>query len=238
MLGMGGGMSISRASEVFLDLTSYDDLAFYFKNKAGCSASGWTDSSVNGNDMAQSSSGNQAGFVNQSLLFDGTDDHYDLTSAVSIGGSNRFTLFWVGMISDYANPSGFLGDGTQLSGQSTAEITFTSASTITARGRNGVDPQQFVVSSSPFPTRTPMVICITKGALQAISVYKNGTLLTPDDAVSMSLAPFDVDTVGLVPDEESKLYKGYLYELALYERELSSAEIYTVNDYLIKKFGL
>lgn len=233
MLGMGGSLSADPASLVFEDLTSYKDLAFYYKNGVDCGVERWDDSSGNNNHIIQDTTIHQGSVDSNGMKLDGDDDHYDLTTPVNIGGNNPFTLFWVGQMATYDSPNGLFGDSTL--GGSSAEITFTSSTTISIRGRGLEEAGTFVMAGAAFPIRTEMQICITKNANREINVYKDGTLLTPTSGLALGAEGFDISEIGAAPSAEATFTDGYIYELALYERELSYAEIQTISSYLSDK---
>ena len=214
-------------------------LRLWLKNDTGVTAAKWTDSSGNDNHAAQSTEGNQASVSGGGLHFDGSNDHYDLQSRITIAENGGFCLAVVVEL-DAATNNGLLGDGNneQFKFVSGTEFFFKSNDDTTTS-------TTFVFESNTFPTATKMLVLLNRsaGASNRFTFFKNGTQLTPNTDTSTNEAAgenpygFDIFRLGSSPDS-SHFFDGKVYELAFWNRSLTSQEITDVNSYLQSIHGL
>ena len=230
---MGGNLSADPASLIFHDLASYTDLAFYYKNGVEASTGNWSDQSGNNNHMVQTSVGSQGIKLLGGINMNGVDQYYSLTSAVDVTGEAPFAMFCALTNLDYTTPNSLLSKHGTLE---TIELTSDRLIKIQQS-----DTAATTLSGAPntFPTKTYMVICITKDAQRRYTVYKDGALLSLDPANNPPLSSSSsiFTHVGAGHDVENIInyFGGTILELGLYERELSQLEIDTVNSYLVNK---
>lgn len=234
---MGGGLSISRASEVFEDLTSYDDLAFYFKNAVGISSgasgvTGWTDSSDENNDLTQTGEDNMGSSTQGGISFDGTNDYYTLGSNIDIGNENPFTFFIVLNMGS--------GLGTVLGTPDSTEqyVGFTRIDTIKIKQTAGATI--LGDTSRPFANGETMALCVTKDKNRNYRVFKNNGGVIDFSSVTLNpgeAGAFILNQIGMTSTGSAN-FVGIMHELGLYTVLLSDGQINTVLKYLVNKFSI
>ena len=222
MLGLGGNLCKANFTDEFVDLASFSNLAFYFKNATQVAVDQWKDQSVNDNHMAQASAGLRAVLIDGGLLFDGTDDQYDLASGVEIGEGEEFSLFWAGSIKDHTTSHTLLSseEGSYLMIKNVDEIEL-KIGEVTAT----------MTYNAAFPTRTDMQLCIRRNAGRTIDVFKNGNVLTPASSPDSGTSSFLCEKIGFTTNEDYA-FSGKVYELALYREALSVGKIEIITNYL------
>lgn len=237
MLGLGSGLTGGAAlSNALRTPDAISDLAFWFKNDTNVAAAQWTDSSGNDNHMTQSESDNQASVSEGGLLFvDDNSDHYDLRTAVDIGASNAFTMIIVAKLTSYDSQNCILGDNND----GTIFLEFQQDDQIRYRQTSSASVLKFP-SSTPFPTDEKFMITITKDTSRNLVVYKNGNVLTQESSTNNPVpsGTFGCDQIGgrsAAPDRD---FDGTMYELLLYEKELSATELSDVHSEISARNGL
>ena len=235
MLGLGNNITTSGGSFEVIP-TDISNIAFWYKNGEGVTAAKWTDSSGQGNHMQQSTSGNQASVSDGGLLFvDDNSDHYDLDSAVNIGGENAFTMAIVMKLNSYDTQNTILGDNNQtdrfLEFQQTSQMRYRQVGSTSVIKFGGTEH---------FPINTKYSIIFTKATDRTLAVWKNGSELTQSGTTNNPAisGDFSVDQIGgrsAAPDRD---FDGYIYELILYTKKLSDAEIGDLHGYLSGIHGL
>ena len=238
MLGLG--TDITSSSYVSMDLKdATTDLELWLKNDTGVTAAKWDDSSGNGNHATQGTESNQATVSGGGLHFDGSNDHYDLGSRITIAENGGFCLAVVVEL-DASTNNGILGDGNneQFKFVSGTEFFFKSNDDETTS-------TTFVFASGTFATSQKALFLLNRsaGASNRFTFTKNGSTLTANTDTSANEAAgenpygFDVFRLGSSPDD-SHFFDGKVYELAFWSKGLSSQEITDVNDYLKSVHGL
>ena len=236
MLGLGGGLTGGAALDSVVTPDTISDLAFWFKNNKNVAEGQWTDSSGNDNHMSQSNSDNQASVSEGGLLFvDDNSDHYDLRAAVDIGASNAFTMIIVAKLVSYDSQNCILGDNND----GTIFLEFQQADQMRYRQSSSASVLKFP-SSTPFPLDEKFMITMTKDTSRNLVVYKNGNVLTQESSTNNPVpsGTFGCDQIGgrsAAPDRD---FDGTMYELLLYEKELSATELSNVHSEISARNGL
>ena len=229
MLGLGNSITVSRKPWDPLDISGME---LWFKNGDNVAVGLWGDSSGNGNDAEQATSGNQAAVAEGGLDFDGTDDYYDLASTITFAQSQPWVCAFVVKIET-------LGSNALLSAENNEYINFTNVHKI---GFNGNDPDvvgtRFVVTNG-FPSGVQYSITIVRDSSNVISVYKNGVELTAEgtSANVTNDRGFEIKNLGSRNDA-SYFFDGIMYEVMLYKAAVTTGEIADLNSYLVSKFSL
>lgn len=236
MLGLGGGLTGGAALDSVVTPDAISDLAFWFKNNKNVAEGQWTDSSGNDNHMSQSNSDNHASVSEGGLLFvDDNSDHYDLRSAVDIGASNAFTMIIVAKLVSYDSQNCILGDNND----GTIFLEFQQADQMRYRQSASASVLKFP-SSTPFPLDEKFMITMTKDTSRNLVVYKNGDVLTQESSTNNPVpsGTFGCDQIGgrsAAPDRD---FDGTMYELLLYEKELSAQELTDVHAEILSRNSL
>jgi hypothetical protein len=236
VLGLGGGLTGGAALDSVVTPDAISDLAFWFKNNKNVAEGQWTDSSGNDNHMSQSNSDNHASVSEGGLLFvDDNSDHYDLRSAVDIGASNAFTMIIVAKLVSYDSQNCILGDNND----GTIFLEFQQADQMRYRQSASASVLKFP-SSTPFPLDEKFMITMTKDTSRNLVVYKNGDVLTQESSTNNPVpsGTFGCDQIGgrsAAPDRD---FDGTMYELLLYEKELSAQELTDVHAEILSRNSL
>jgi len=234
MLGLGNSLVGGSPPSILLP-SDVSDLAFWFKNGTNVAAARWDDSSGNNNHMAQTTSGNQASVSGGGLLFvDDNADHYDLTTAVDIGASNAFTMICVMNLNSYDSTNVIMGDNNQTD----KFFDMQNADQVRYR-QTGTTAVLKFEDSGNFPISTTYMITLTKDTSRNLVVYKNGTVLTQESSAGVPVASgtFSVDQIGGRAGTPDRCFDGHIYELILYEKLLSTAELSGVHSEIQARIG-
>ncbi len=237
MLGLGNSIT---SGYIPFTLTSVSSLALWLQNGVGVSASQWNDSSGNNNHAIQGTGGNQATVSDGGLDFEETEtDHYDFTDIV-IADEGGFCIAWVQQ-SESATINTLLSDTNnemiQIQNSSKLRLVTNDPSTRTT---------QIHVNGTPFGNaKAVFLLNRTAGSSGAFSIFKNGAELTIEpDSGDSTLADaganthgFSVDTLG-ARNGSDHVFDGKIFELAFWNRSLTSGEIADVNSYLKNFHGL
>ena len=237
MLGLGNSIT---SGYIPFTLTSVSSLALWLQNGVGVSASQWNDSSGNNNHAIQGTGGNQATVSDGGLDFEETEtDHYDFTN-IAIADEGGFCIAWVQQ-SESASINTLLSDTNnemiQIQNSSKLRLVTNDPSVITT---------QIHVNGTPFGNaKAVFLLNRTAGSSGAFSVFKNGIELTiqPDSGDSTNADAganthgFSVDTLG-ARNGSDHIFDGKIFELAFWNRSLTSGEIADVNGYLKNFHGL
>ena len=238
MLGLGNSIT---SGYIPFTLTSVSSLALWFQNGVGVSAGQWNDSSGNNNHAIQGTAGRQADVSDGGLDFEeGQQDHYDFTN-ITIANEGGFCLAWVQQ-SETSTINTLLSD----TNNEMIQIQNSSKLRLVTNGSGSAVTTQIHVNGTPFGNaKAVFLLNRTAGGSGAFSVFKNGTELTiqPDSGDS-TLADdganthgFSVDTLG-ARNGSDHIFDGKIFELAFWNRSLTSGEIADVNSYLKNFHGL
>jgi len=235
MLGLGGGLTGGAALDSVVTPDSISDLAFWYKNNTEIDAARWSDQSDNNNHMGQGTSGNQASVSGGGFLFvDDNSDHYDLSTAVDIGASNAFTMICVMNLNSYDSQNMILGDNNELDKfldmQNVDQMRFR---------QSGTAAVLKFAEEGNFPTGATYMITVTKDTSRNLVVYKNGEVLEQESSTGTPVASgaFSVDQIGGRGSAPDRDFDGYMYELLLYTKLLSTAELSGVHSEIQARIG-
>ena len=203
------------------------------EGEGGVPAVSWADSSTKGNNLtqgAEESRGTIDVTEDGALLLDGTSDHYDFGTAVTISAQEAFIGFFVIKLADVDQDT-LLGTG--------ATTGFVEIQN-NKRLRIKIDSTQEVIifGTAQFSSDEKMVLTIQReaGSTGNINVFKNGTLLTPTSQLDNAGA-INFDSLGLRDDD--RYFGGHIYEVIIYDTEdMESADITRVCDYLKNHHGI
>ena len=246
-MGLGLGLSITNSGYVSFLPTDISNLALWFQNGVGITSDGgtpdkvsqWNDSSGNGNNATQGTSGNQADLVGGGLDFTaGESDHYDLASTVTIAQNQGFCVAIVMdtdtssnnfIFSKDANDHIQIGDGQTF---------------IVKTNDPGVINTQIVCPAGTFGNQKQLILVNrSDGASNTFSVFKNGSEVTIDSSASSNEATgenpngFDINVLGSQAGT-GNFFDGTMFEVLFFDKGLSSTEISDLNTYLTSKHGL
>lgn len=224
MLGLATG--ITNTSYQWQPNMVGADLKLWLRNGVGVTAGQWDDSSGNEIHAVQGTEGNQAVPGGGGLIFDGSNDHYDIDDIVC-SDQEGFMMFIVINPDAVANRT-IIGDGTT---DGFVEFQTTKKIRVKIDGTTVFAPftaNQFIVGQK-------IVLGIQReaGGTGNVNVYKNGNLLTPNSQVADS-GPITFNSIsGRATD---RYIDGHVYELLFYDTiNLTASEIGKINNYLINK---
>lgn len=236
MLGLGNSIG---GPDVFRDLNDVPSLQLWLKNGVGVAVGQWDDSSRKGRNITQATSGNQAAVSGGGLDFEeGDGDHYDFTPSIDIAKNQGFCVAWV-IEAETGSNNTILSDGNAEA----IQIQNGSKLRVYADNDSAVTTQLHV--GSAFGT-AKMSIVLNRTAGGVWSIMKNGSYLsieadsgnsTNADA-GANIMGFTIDTVGVRNAVAGTYLDAKLYELAFWDRELSTTEILDVSTYLVRNHGL
>ena len=239
MLGLGNSITGGALSEVVP--SDISGLALWYKNNTGVAVGQWDDSSGNSRHAVQGTADDQAAVSGGGLDFSGADpeDHYDIaesTGYINPGGTNAFTLAFV------AKRDGDTDDNAILGGDNLAKyIAFLSEENITYRS---VDTSTFVFATNTWVKDAQFLCTITKDTSGNFLFFKNGVSISPSisgthpntdttfSAVRLLGARWDGD------ETNSFTWDGIIYEVVMYDTQLTGDDLTNLNTYLTSKFGL
>ena len=239
MLGIGNSMCLSNQHPDLVDLKDVTQLQLWLKNGVGVAVGQWDDSSGKGRDVIQGTADNQAAVSGGGLDFEeGDGDHYDFSDTIDIGKNQGFCVAWV-IETETGSNNTILSDGNAEA----IQIQNGSKLRIYADDNSAVTTQLHV--GSAFGT-AKMAIVLNRTRLGVWSIMKNGAYLTieadsgnsanADDGAN--IMGFTIDTVGVRNAVSGTYLDAKLYELAFWDRELSTTEILDVSTYLVRNHGL
>ena len=230
MLGLGvdstmmyafSGMDLKQATS-----GTAAGLRLWLKNNTGVTASKWTDSSGRSNHVTQSTEGNQAAVSGGGLDFErGDEDHYDLTTTITISDNQGFCIAAVVTLETNAN-------NTLLSKDAFDQLQIKTTDAFRFRSDTSNVTTDFVFSSdgSTFPTSTKILLLLNRSA-GASNVFRF------NEAEGENPDGFDINILG-AKEGSSQFMDGIIHELAFWDRSLTSQEIVDVNYYLKNIHGL
>lgn len=238
MLGLGSNLISSKNKKLFLPTDIGEPLVLWLKNDTKISAAKWEDSSENNNHASQTSSGDQATVVNGGLDFEGSEeDHYDLTSAITIPTADGSTGgHYVGIVikieSDDLNT--FLSSDTQefMEFQTNDKVRI---------NYSGTESVLLPSTLNLFSTGAKMLVTVIRDNNGAHLIFKDGVELTYSGSAAntTNTGTIEIDAVGCRNKTTAdRFFDGVIYELVVANAELSRANIENINSYLVNKHGL
>lgn len=236
MLGLGVGIPLGSVIVSKSPLSIGSSLALWLKNSTGVAVGQWDDSSGNSNHAIQGTSGNQAADSVGGLNFDGSDDHYDL-STITVANDSAFCLAIVLNQDTVAN-------NTILSKTANEVVSIKDAQTIEFKTNgNGNVTTELIVPNGTFTTTQKLLIVLNRDRNGAFSIFQNGNAVTIDGDNSTNAAEgenqggFTLDVLGSNAGS-SNFFDGKILGLAFWNGELSTQDIADVNSYFIGIHGI
>ena len=238
-MGLGLGLGLTQGSYISFIPTDISNLAVWFQNGVGVTAAKWDDSSGNNNHATQSTEANQADVSGGGLDFEQSDDdHYDLTSTITIAENQGFCVAIV--MDSETSSNNFIfskesNDQIQIENNSTFTIKTNDPSNITT---------QIVCATGTFGNQKQLILVNrSAGASNRFSVFKDGSEVTIDSDNSTNEAAgenpngFDINVLGSQAGT-GNFFDGIMFEVLFFDKGLSSTEISDLNNYLTSKHGL
>lgn len=236
MLGLGIGIPLGSVIVSKSPLSIGSSLALWLQNDTGVAVSQWDDSSDNSNHAIQGTSGNQAVVADGGLNFDGSDDHYDL-STITVANDSAFCLAIVLNQDTVAN-------NTILSKTANEVVSIKDAQTIEFKTNgNGNVTTELVVPNGTFTATQKLLVVLNRDINGAFSIFQNGNAVTIDVDNSTNAAEgenqggFTLDVLGSNAGI-SNFFDGKILDLAFWNGELSQQDIADVNSYFTGIHGL
>jgi|11_taG_2_1085331.scaffolds.fasta_scaffold15392_3 hypothetical protein len=237
MLGLGLGIPLGSAIVSKSPISIGSSLALWLQNSAGVAVGQWDDSSGNSNHATQGTSGNQAVVADGGLNFDGSNDHYDLTSTITVANDSAFCLAIV-LNQDTAS------NNTILSKTANEVISIKDAQTIEFKTNgNGNVTTELVVPNGTFTATQKLLVVLNRDRNGAFSIFQNGTAVTIDGDNSTNAAEgdnqggFTLDVLGSNAGS-SNFFDGKILGLSFWNGELSTQDIADVNSYFTGIHGI
>jgi hypothetical protein len=236
MLGLGNSIG---GPDVFRDLNDVPSLQLWLKNGIGVAVDQWDDSSRKGRHVRQATSGNQAAVSGGGLDFEeGGSHHYDFLPAIGIEKNQGFCVAWV-----IETESG--SNNTILSDTNNEAIQIQNGSKIRIYTDDDSNITTQLHVGSAFGT-SKMQILLNRTGAGVWTLYKNASELTIEaDSGSSSNSDngvnvngFTLDTVGVRNAVAGTYLDAKLYELAVWDRALTTGEMVEVSTYLKDKHSL
>ncbi len=237
MLGLGNSLLGGAALSELLP-TDISNLSIYLKNGTGVTAAQWDDSSGNGNNARQTTSGDQAAVEDGGLNFTSSEgDHYDFKNQVEISAEEGFSIFVVVNLTTQNSHMTVLGlnhtnhffEFTNPSGTDQADKLRIRLGT----GTTIINPD----GDDQFASGEKFLLSLVReaGGTGNLVVYKNGSLLTQS---SQAANPNDGEFVSLGVRSGDRFLNGIIYELLFYEQAVSGSELTDLHAHLTAKHGL
>lgn len=237
MLGLGVGIPLGSVIISKSPISIGSSLALWLQNGTGVAAGKWDDSSGNSNHAIQGTSGNQAVVVTGGGLdFDGSDDHYDL-STITVANDSAFCLAIVLNQDTVAN-------NTILSKTANEVISIKDAQTIEFKTNgNGNVTTELVVPNATFTATQKLLIVLNRDRTGGFSIFQNGNAVTIDGDNSSNheegdnSGGFTLDVLGSNAGA-SNFFDGKILDLSFWNGELSTQDIADVNSFFTSYHGL
>tara|TARA_R100000808_G_scaffold6813_2_gene20025 strand:+ start:508 stop:1212 length:705 start_codon:yes stop_codon:yes gene_type:complete len=234
MLGLATG--ITNTSYQWQPNMVDADLKLWLRNGVGVNVAQWDDSSGNNNHALQGSSPNQATVSGGGLRLDGSNDHYDFTSSITISAQEAFMVFAVVYPENDSDDT--IDKKTIISDEGAADfIEFFTNKKIRLRFNNGtaISP---TFGDVQFPSNEKYLVGIKRdgGAEGNVHIYKNGDLLEPSSQLAdTSQTKFENISIR----NNDRFFHGWIYEMLVYDTtDLSASNITKISNYLKNKHGL
>lgn len=236
MLGLGIGIPLGSVIVSKSPLSIGSSLALWLQNDTGVTVGQWDDSSGNSNHAIQGTSGNQAVVVDGGLNFDGSDDHYDL-STITVANDSAFCLAIVLNQDTVAN-------NTILSKTANEVVSIKDAQTIEFKTNgNGNVTTELVVPNGTFTATQKLLIVLNRDRNGGFSIFQNGNAVAIDVDNSTNAVEgenqggFTLDVLGSNAGI-SNFFDGKILDLAFWNGELSQQDIADVNSYFTGIHGI
>ena len=234
-LGLGLGLqNENKVSEAF-SLTDISGLKLWLKYDTGItlnvsSVSSWADQSGESNNAVQADSSKQPNYGHGDIIFDGTDDRFELTSQISLSSFGAFMVI---------NPDAIASMGVFGSAANQCVRVHQGADEdrVTVKGVAGDSDQQNLTQDLPLGN---FLLSITRdggGTTDNVRVFINKTDVTDTARNSMIPAPLTVNTVGSCTAAFLP-FDGTINELAIYNTLLTNEEVSNDQNDIMSRNGL
>ena len=238
MLGLGTSLSAAGAVSEVLP-SDISGLALWYQNNVGVAVGQWDDSSGNSRHAVQGTASEQAAVSGGGLDFDGADpeDHYDIaesTGYINPGGTNAFTIAFVAKRDDN-------DDDHAIVGSNTGYLAFLNETNITYRS-NAIT--QFTFAADTWAQDAQFLCTITKDTSGNFLFWKNGVSISPTASSNAPNTDATWSTIKLFGAKHSGestgsfTWDGIIYEVVMYDTQLTGSNLADLNSYLTSKFGL
>ena len=244
-MGLGLSLGASQSNYISFLPTDISNLALWLQNGVGITSdesnqvSKWEDSSGNDNHVTQGTAGRQADLSDGGLDFEeGQQDHYDLTSTITIAENQGFCVAIVMDTETSTNNFIFSKDAND-------QLQITNAQTFTVKTNDPSDiVTEIVCPTATFGNQKQLILVNrSAGASNRFSVFKDGSEVTIDgdtstnEAVGENPNGFDINVLGSQAGT-GQFFDGKMLEVLFFDKGLSSTEISDLNNYLTSKHGL
>lgn len=233
-LGLGLGIQNENKVSAF-SLTDLSGLKLWLKYDTGItlnvsSVSSWADQSGESNNAAQATSGRQPNYSSGDIIFDGTDDRFDLSSQISLSSFSTFMVI---------NPDAIASMGVfgSAANQCVRVHQGADADRVTVKGVAGDSDQQNLTQDLPLGNFLLSVTRDGSGSTDNVRVFINTTDVTDTARDSMIPAPLTVNTVGSCTGAFLP-FDGTINELAIYNTLLTNDEVSNVQNNIMSRNGL
>ena len=233
-LGLGLGIQNENKFSAF-SLTDLSGLKLWLKYDTGItlnvsSVSSWADQSGESNNAAQATSGRQPNYSSGDIIFDGTDDRFDLSSQISLSSFSTFMVI---------NPDAIASMGVfgSAANQCVRVHQGADADRVTVKGVAGDSDQQNLTQDLPLGNFLLSVTRDGSGSTDNVRVFINTTDVTDTARDSMIPAPLTVNTVGSCTGAFLP-FDGTINELAIYNTLLTNDEVSNVQNNIMSRNGL
>ena len=236
MAPLGLGLSVGEYKA--FEPIDASNLVLWLKNYTDVAVAQWSDQSGNDNHATQSTSGDQATVSEGGLDFEQSEgDHYNLASRITLSHDVGFTLGLVLKVESY--------DGSQncfLSDSSTEFFEFQTSGKIRLRTiGTGAATSVLTYSGTPFAAGSKMALVLTRaagaasgGAEGLMTAYKDGVALSTSSASNNpNSGQAQIDMLGArAASTADRFFDGVIYEVVVYQKELTGSELTNLNEYL------
>ncbi|OGT39141.1 MAG: hypothetical protein A3E81_06475 [Gammaproteobacteria bacterium RIFCSPHIGHO2_12_FULL_36_30] len=247
----GAGNDVIYADRQSFTSSTISNLAFWVDAKnvngdgtsvaSGAAIATWTDLSSGGNNATQATAGNRPTFTydsqgNAAISFNSSNSHYLINNALASLAGSAHTVVFVG---DYT--AGTSGDPTVIawntsSGSNSEEYKFDNAALTVGQLYHADSNDEFLATDQNY-FNAGIVSTVLTVDMVNVTPYMSGYART---VVSDTLKAANLFSIGQEYDSgpnPSDYMNGYLYEIMIFDKVLSAAEITTMNEYLALKYG-
>ena len=236
MLGLGLGINKSIAPEEF-SIANISGLQLWLKNATGITESGnaisqWADQSGNDNHANQTVSGRKPALSGKNIVFDGTDDRFDLTSEF---GVDTFTIATI------INPLESTPSNESILGKGANDFLRVHQGSQTDRvfmKANGVTMDQASLQSQLPTGAFLLVVTRASGSTDNCKVRVNGVDISEaardnsDSTDRLDILTIATSGGGLNP------FDGYINEVVVFNSALTGADLANVEADIMDRNGL
>tara|TARA_R100001594_G_scaffold21612_2_gene41713 strand:+ start:686 stop:1411 length:726 start_codon:yes stop_codon:yes gene_type:complete len=241
MLGLGA--SLSGGTTLEITPSDISGLQIWYKNNTNVGVDQWDDSSGNGRHAAQGTANARGTVSDGGILFDDSDpeDFYNITEStgyVNLGHDNAYTvaIVFTRQVDDTVNA--IVGGATN-----SHYLAIWNEEQILTRATSPDITSTFTFEENTFLINTQMLLTITKDTSGDFKFYKNGAEIstTSTNNPTNTGTTFVAQFLGSRHDGTATSdfqWDGVIYEMALYNTELTGSDLTNLNNYLTGKFGL